>query len=227
MHSRRVAPGWLFPGPGATIPSMYDRRDRIGHWVRKEQPAGHHCSHACCRNYREHPRDTPVIPANRSLRRDTDEQLAAKFARVSGGDSDEERRQTAQILHEMERRDESEERTRQHKEAVMAGQAARRMEREAEVERVYLAAEEYTRGNWTNAKGTVRMVSDREILTGRQAVFDRYASEEAKEFFRTNARPTAAYFRGRDTRYQGVYTERPSYGRSRKRAAFAARVWRA
>jgi hypothetical protein len=206
---------------------MYDRRDRIGHWVRKEQAAGHHCEHACCRGYREHPRNTPLIPANRSLRRDTDEQLAAKFARLSGGESEEERRGTAQILHEMERRDVAEERTRQHKEAVMAGRAAQRMEREAEAERLYLQAEEYTRGNWTNAKGTVRMVSDREILTGRQAVFDRYASEEAKEFFRSNPRPTAAYFRGQDTRYQGVYTERsPRYG-SRRRAAFAAKVFKA
>ena len=145
---------------------------------------------------------------------------------MSGGESEEERRVTAQILHEMERRDAAEERTRQHKEAVMAGQAARKMEREAETERLYLAAEEYTRGNWTNARGSVRMVSDREILTGRQAVFERYASEEAKEFFRSNPRPTAAYFRGQDTKYQGAYTERPRYG-SRRRAAFAARVWRA
>jgi hypothetical protein len=71
------------------------------------------------------------------------------------------------------------------------------------------------------------MVSDREILTGRQAVFDRYASEEAKEFFRSNPRPTAAYFRGQDTRYQGVYTERSLRYGSRRRAAFSAKVWRA
>jgi hypothetical protein len=204
----------------------YNRRDRIGHWVNRAQPAGNHCTHACCRNYREHPRGEPVIRANRSLRNVSDDDLAAEFARVSTGESEQEKRATAQVLHEMERRDEAAEQHRRHVEAVQAGRAARGMEREAETERLYLAAEEYTRGNWTNAKGSVRMVSDREILTGRQDVFNRYASEEAKEFFRSNPRPTAAYFRGQDTKYQGVYTERPRYG-SRRRAAFAAKVWRA
>lgn len=82
------------------------------------------------------------------------------------------------------------------------------MEREAETERIFLEAEAYTRGNWTNAAGTRARVSDREILTGRQAVFDRYASEEAREFFLNHPRPTSAYWRGQDTRVTGRYTER-------------------
>lgn len=210
------------------------RRDLIGHFITNRQRTQQPCTHACCRGYRVHPKNYPTILPDRTLRQASDHDLAEHFDKVSAGDTPEDERARAQILHEFERRDAQAEQQRRHREAVQAGQAARKMEREAETERLYLQAEEYTRGNWTNAKGSVALVSDREILTGREAVFQRYASEEAKEFFRSNPRPTAAYFRGRDTRYQGAYTERPKRpargpaGRStRRRDAFNAKVWRA
>ena len=53
-----------------------------------------------------------------------------------------------------------------------------------------------------------RGISDAEILSGREDVFIRYATPEAKEFFAENPRPTGAYFRGRDTRI--VYSDRPT-----------------
>jgi hypothetical protein len=92
--------------------------------------------------------------------------------------------------------------------AVETGRAVRRMEREAETERIYVDAEAYTRGNWVNAKGRARSIADREILTGRQDLFQRYASDEAREYFRERPRPTAAYFRGDDTR---ITYKRPGY----------------
>jgi hypothetical protein len=202
----------------------YDRRDRIGHWVRKQQPARQHCQHACCRGYREHPEHYPVILPKSSLRRAREEDLAAHFAKVSAIDSPEARRSSAQILHEMERRDTEAERKRQRKEAVAGNRIARQLERESEVERVYLEAEAYTRGNWVNARGARLGVSDREILTGRAQVFDRYASEEAREFFRGQGRPTAAYFQGKDTRYSGAYTLR---SRRPRRDRLNGRVWAA
>jgi hypothetical protein len=160
-----------------------------------------------------------VVLPRRTLRHASEEDLAQHFAKVSARDTPADRRATAQVLHEMERRDRAE----QHKQAVAAGRAARQMEREAEVERIYLEAEAYTRGNWVNPAGQAAGVFDREILTGRQAVFDRYASEEAREFFRSTPRPTAGHFRGKDTTYQGVYTQRKR--RRVNRRAFATRVW--
>ena len=201
------------------------RRDLIGHFIRNQQREQQPCTHACCRGYRVHPDNYPTILPSRTLHRASDHDLAEHFDKVSEGTTEQDRRATAQILHEMERRDEQTRRSRAHREAVAGNRAARRLEQESETERIYLEAEAYTRGNWTNAAGGRAVVSDREILTGRQAVFDRYASEEAREFFRTTPRPTAGYFRGRDTRYQGVYTQRPRKRRV-SRKAFAARVWR-
>lgn len=186
---------------------MYNRRDHIGHWVRKAQPANRHCTHACCRGYREHPEHWPVILPNRKLRGASDQALGTHFQRIANDNTPKARRAELQIIHEFERRDEADRRARAreaqkaaHKEAVAAGRAARRMERESETERLFIEGEAYTRGNWVNVKGRARGIADREILTGREAVFQRYASEEAREFFRSNPRPTASYFRGKDTR---------------------------
>ena len=133
-----------------------------------------------------------------------------------------ERRDRASLERE-QRRIQHEERHRQHREAVETIRAARRMEREAETERIYLEAEDYTRGNWVNAKGRARGISDREILTGREDVFQRYASEEAREYFRHHPRPTAAYFRGQDTRI--AYSD-PGRARHRaRRRAAPTRRW--
>lgn len=203
---------------------VYDRRDRIGHWVKKTQRDHQHCQHACCRGYREHPDKYPVILPKSSLRYAREDDLAAHFAKVSVQDTPAARRSAAQILHEMERRDTEAERKRQRTEAVAANRAARRVERESEVERVYLEAEAYTRGNWVNARGQRLGVSDREILTGRAQIFDRYASEEAREFFRGQGRPTGAYFQGKDTRYSGAYTLR---SRRPRRDRLNGRVWAA
>lgn len=43
-------------------------------------------------------------------------------------------------------------------------------------------------------------------MTGTDALFARYASDEAKEYFSQHPRPTPAYFRGANTRYVARYT---------------------
>jgi hypothetical protein len=182
---------------GSPVP--YDRRDLIGHWIRKEQRTQRPCTHACCRGYRVHPDNYPTVLPSRTLRRASDRDLATHFQKVSTEDTPQARYAENQILYEMERRDRDEQQRAARREAVTAGRAARQMERESETERIYLEAEEYTRGNWTNLKGTARGIADREILTGRESVFQRYASEEAREFFQYTPRPTAAYFRGKRT----------------------------
>jgi hypothetical protein len=186
----------------------YNRRDLFGHWIMRKQASSRPCTHACCRGFHSHPEHWPVVLPKRKLRGASEDDLAEHFAKVSSGRTEKEQRAAAQILHEMERRDAVAERRRQVREAISVNRSARNMERESERERVYKEAEAYTRGNWVNKAGERLGISDREILTGRQSTFDRYASEEAREFFRSQGRPTVAYFRGQDTTYQGVYTQR-------------------
>lgn len=181
----------------------YNRRDRIGHWVNKDKPANRHCQHACCRGYREHPDNWPIIPAKRQLRGASDEKLAAHYAKASRDETPQGRGAELQIIHEFERRDRvamRETEKQRHRAAVAARRGAEAMEMDAERERIRVAAEAETRGYMVNAKGRARGIDPEEILTGRQAVFDRYASDEARDYFRVNPRPTAAYFRGRNTR---------------------------
>jgi hypothetical protein len=195
---------------------MYNRRDQIGHWVRKEQPQHRHCTHACCRGYREHPDNWPIIPAKRSLRSASDEKLAAHYAKVTADESPQARGAELQIIHEFERRDREQVKRlekERHRQAVRAARTAKAMELDAERERIRVAAEAATRGYMVNAKGRVRGINPDEILTGREAVFRRYASDEAKEYFASNPRPTASYFRGQDTRV----VERASEPRRRQR----------
>jgi hypothetical protein len=91
------------------------------------------------------------------------------------------------------------------------------MERDAEIHRIRMEAEERTKGYLVSREGAARGISDNEILTGREAVFIRYASPEAKAYFAENPRPTGAYFRGKDTRLP--YSDRPT----RRPAGYRAR----
>jgi hypothetical protein len=174
-----------------------------------------------------------VILPDRTLHRASDEDLAQHFGKVSREDTPQARRAEAQLLHEMERRDRIEQRCRetrqarearqrQRRETVAATQAARRMEREAEAQRIRLDVEEQTKGYLVNREGRARGISDEEILTGREEVFRRYATDEAREYFATHPRPTAAYFRGKDTRVHERYTERPRRRGRRRRVRLAA-----
>jgi hypothetical protein len=181
------------------VPVVYNRRDLIGHWIKRDQREQRPCTHACCRGYRVHPANYPTVLPSRTLRRASDRDLATHFGKVTQQDTPQARYAENQILYEMERRDRAEQLQRDRREARAATKAAQRMERETEVERLFVEGEAYTKGNWTNLKGTARGIADREILTGRESVFQRYASEEAREFFRYNPRPTAAYFRGKRT----------------------------
>lgn len=201
----------------------YNRRDLIGHWVTREQREQRPCTHACCRGYRVHPKNMPVILPNRTLRRATDDDLAQHYMAVSTQDTPQARRAEAQIMHEMERRDRAEEERARRREAIAARRATDRMARESESQRIRLAAEERTRGYLVSAEGRARGITDEEILTGREAVFIRYASPEAKEHFAATPRPTAAYLRyGRDTRV--LYSDRPSRPRRPRRPASPRRM---
>jgi hypothetical protein len=132
---------------------MAYRRDLIGHFIRTDQTVQRPCTHACCRGYRVHPANMPVILPARTLRNATDDDLAQHFRTVSATGTTVSRRAEAQILHEMERRDraetrrdEREQEKRRRWEARAASRAAARMDREAETGRIRVEAETVTRG---------------------------------------------------------------------------------
>ena len=176
-------------------------RDLLGHFS-KPRDKGKMCPHACCRNKRVHPDNMPVVLPRKLLRRASDEDLAAHYERITG-DSRREDRARAQVLHEMQRRDDEA--------AAQRGRAAARYSRQLEQadtrEASYVAAEEATRGNMTNRKGRARDINPRTLIYADNATFDRYASDELKEFYSTRHRPTARSFQGADTRYVPRATE--------------------
>jgi len=107
------------------------------------------------------------------------------------------------VLHEKERRD-SEAEGRKNREHA---KFCRQLEQGEAVENAYVHAEAATRGNMLNAKGRARGINPRTLLTGRESEFRRYASDELAEYFATHHRPTAASFRGADTRVHPKATE--------------------
>ena len=131
-----------------------------------------------------HPDNMPVILPSRLLRRAGDEDLAAHYDRVQGG-SYREGRARAQVLHEMQRRDE-EAAARGNRAAV---RSSRQLEQADAVEASYIAAENATRGNMLNRKGRAHDINPRALITGREADFRRYASDELMEYYQTHHRP--------------------------------------
>jgi hypothetical protein len=180
----------------------YNVRDLLGHYVAPRSAEGKMCPHACCRGYRVHPEHMPVILPSRLLRRASDEDLAAHYDRV-GGDSRKDQRARAQVLHEMDRRDREE----QAREGRASAKFSKQLEQAEAVEQSYQDAERETRGNMVNRKGRMRGVDPRTLLTGREETFRRYASEELADYYSTHHRPTAAAFRGEDTRVHPRATE--------------------
>jgi hypothetical protein len=193
--------------------ARYNVRDLIGHFVTPRSAQGKMCPHACCRNKRVHPENMPVILPNKLLRRASDEDLAAHYERIHGNTAKDERAR-AQVLYEMDRRDRREVERRRHREAIAHGAYARRLDREETVEHAYVTAERDTRGNMLNRKGEARGINPRSLFTGSEARARRYASEELLEHWQEHGRPTAAMFRGKDTRVHAMATEprRREYG---------------
>jgi hypothetical protein len=178
----------------------YNRRDLIGHWIRKAQPTQRMCTHACCRGYRVHPKNYPVILPNPLLRKASEDDLAYHYEHAG---SDKAR---AQVLHELDRRDRADtarhERHQEHQRRVFA----RRVAKQEEVDRIFNDAEAHTRGYMLNAAGREAGISERSLFTGPESRVRRYGSEELKNYFAANPRPTGAYFRGQDTTLGPQYT---------------------
>lgn len=197
------------------------RRDLIGHFIRKKQRTQQPCTHACCRGYRVHPDNYPVILPDRTLHRASDEDLAKHYVKVSQGDSPKDGEARLQILYEMERRDEREVHREQVEQRRRERWAARKMEQEELLEWSWLQAEEATKGNMLNKLGREMDVNERSLFTGPESRARKYASEELLEYWQTHPRPTAAMLRGEDTR---LYEQ---YSAPRKQRRVTRRMWAA
>lgn len=198
----------------------YNRRDLIGHWIRRNQPEQRMCGHACCGGYRVHPNNMPVILPDRLLRRASDNDLAQHYERVSRGNTAEDDAARWQVLYEMDRRDQREQERQAAHQAYRARLAGRQAERAAAVESAYQAAEENTRGNLVNRAGRARGISDRSLFTGGEARARRYATEELLEWWQANPRPSGSMWGGRDTRVyeKATAAKRRQYGTARRAA---------
>ncbi len=192
----------------------YDVRDLLGHFVKPRSAGGDMCEHACCRGRRQHPRGQAVLLPSKALRHASDDVLMARYSQHQG-DGKRDQRIRAQVLHEMDRRD--------REERARAGRShakfARQLEQAEAQEASITAAEAATAGNMVNKKGRARGINPRTLITGRAEDFERYASDELKEYYSTRHRPTAASLAGRaDTRYvpRATAPKRRTLRRSRK-----------
>jgi uncharacterized protein (DUF433 family) len=192
--------------------ARYDRRDLIGHWIKKTQAAQRMCGHACCRGKRVHPENYPVILPDRLLRRASDEDLAEHYAAV---DSQEAR---DQILWEMDRRDRAQIAREARKQEHQRRLFAKRLAHAEEVDRAWLDAEAATKGNMLNKAGRDADINERSLFTGPESRARRYASEELLNHWQSHHRPTAAFMQGKDTRVHERYTSpRPARRRTGSR----------
>jgi hypothetical protein len=187
----------------------YNRRDLIGHWVTKQTRTQQMCQHACCRGYRVHPNNYPVILPNPLLRRASEDDLAWHYEHAGS------EKAKAQVLHELDRRDQADKRKVERKREHQARVFARRMERHEEVDRIYNEAEAATNGYMLNAAGREKArrgeLDERDLFTGPESRVRRYGSDELQNYFAEHPRPTGAYFRGQRT------TLGPMYSAPRKR----------
>jgi hypothetical protein len=181
--------------------ARYAVRDLFGHFVSPPSQRGRTCKHACCRGRRPHPENYPVILPAPYLRAASDQDLAMHFTRHADNE-----RVTAQVLHEMQRRDD----LAAHRNTVAKRRKERAFDRRmahAEViEWSWTEAEAATNGNMVNRKGLARGVDDRTLFTSDEAYARRYASEELLAWWQDHPRPTAGMMRGEDTRLGARYT---------------------
>lgn len=162
----------------------YNRRDLLKHWVKKEQPAGHMCRHACCRGYRVHPKNYPVILPSSLLRRASEDDLAKAYA--DGND-----RRRAQVIAEFDRRDRADVERARKKSAAAGRKAERRLAHAEEIDRVWLQAEAATKGYMVNKRGEAAGISDRYLMTAPERDVRRYGLPTSSKRFspRTTGQP--------------------------------------
>jgi hypothetical protein len=175
-------------------------RDQIGHWVAPASEAQRPCPHKCCRWKRPHPANLPVRLDRGYLRSLSTTDLERELDSYQQY-SDTHEAGFLQVIAEVRRREDSEDRAIARRERRRDRSARRLQEHHDEVYRQWLAAESVTRGNMLNRAGRSAGIDERTLFTGPAARVRKYASPELREFFEQHGRPTAAAYRaGRNQR---------------------------
>lgn len=153
------------------------------------------------------------------LRKMNDRQLAGHYDRPDVGNSGHA---VKAVLGEMQRRENAagrERRTREARDAARATRAAVSDAHRSYLEQQFTSAENTTRGNLVNKRGTAKGIDGRSLLTGSSAQRDRYASDELKSYLDRNPVISAAEFsasmrgnQGSAVRHAKARSQRQSYG---------------
>lgn len=164
-------------------------RDQLGHWVAPPSQRGHPCHHACCQGKRPHPKNTPVKISREYLRSLTDEEVWREVERYHHY-QDTHENGYLQVIAEATRREEVQERKAANRKRLGERNRQAAQEYSDHVYREWLAAEAATNGVMLNKRGLHKKISERAVITGSQEQFDRYASDELRDFFLTRPRLT-------------------------------------
>jgi hypothetical protein len=161
-------------------------RDQLGHWVAPPSQRDHPCHHACCSGYRVHPANLPVRLDRKYLRSLSDAELERELVSYQGF-NDTHERGFLQIIAEAGRRDESAERRTKARDR----REQRASEYRDEVYRQWFRAENGIQGGvLLNKRGIAKGIDERSLFSGSDREFDRYASDELKEWVGSHPRIT-------------------------------------
>jgi len=100
----------------------------------------------------------------------------------------------------MQRRDIRQERHERAEERRRERWSAKRDFRALERERLFVQAEDATKGYMLNRRGIEAGVDPKSLFTGPESRARKYASWELLQHWETSPRPTEAYFQGQQTR---------------------------
>lgn len=163
----------------------YNVRDLIGHWVKPRSRQGKMCPHACCRNRRVHPDNFPVLLPAELLRRAPEKDLLYHYEHT-GND-----RARAQVLAEVDRREQSERARAKGREAARGRAFARQLERRELIDHEIRQAEAATNGYMVNDDGRRRGVTPESLFRGSESRALRYASDDLLRYWEDHPRPSA------------------------------------
>lgn len=173
----------------------YNLRDQLGHFVVRADAADRPCHHHCCEGKRVHPRTMPVKLNKTWLKSLTPAELDEELGQYAGfGESHEEG--FLQIVAEMGRREDSQDRAHATKLRAKDRRQRRQSEYEDEVYRQWLTAEAETNGYMLNKAGRSAGINERSLFTGPESRVHKYATPELMDWFEANGRPTRASWFG-------------------------------
>jgi hypothetical protein len=146
----------------------------------------------------------------------TDAQLLQHYDREDVGNSGHA---VKAVLGEMSKRETAQRRletAQQRREANAAIRQAAKSAHRDHLEAHFISAENATRGNLVNKRGTARGIDGRSLISGSQRDRDRYASDELKSYLDRNRVLSVRDFTAYQSGSQGGAVRSAKSGRRRK-----------